>query len=352
MTDRTTDSSAHRLLPIGELSRASGLTVSALRFYDREGLLVPADVDPQTGYRRYSPGQVRLARLLAGMRRVGMPLAEMAAVLGALPDAEVAEDLLGAHLRRLEDGLADARREVERLRTLLPGGPPGTWCARLTVADLGRALDAVRYAAGADPDFPMLCGVLIEPTEEGVRLVTTDRYRLALTEVPAALTSATPGSMSLLPTAQADRLRRAMWESGDGDVRLELTRTTFVATLTGEVITGDCLDLDFPDYRRLLHDRPAGTPATRVPVADILTALSSPDGRGDLPERVWLHAGGIGEGHDGLLLDRTFLWEAVSTLGDGHAVLPLGDAIGPLTFHDPDDILRGLLMPVQREAAP
>jgi DNA-binding transcriptional MerR regulator len=36
---------------IGEMARASGLTVSALRFYDGAGVLVPAFVDPETGYR-------------------------------------------------------------------------------------------------------------------------------------------------------------------------------------------------------------------------------------------------------------------------------------------------------------
>jgi len=38
---------------IGEVARASGLSVSALRFYDGAGVLVPAEVDPATGYRRY-----------------------------------------------------------------------------------------------------------------------------------------------------------------------------------------------------------------------------------------------------------------------------------------------------------
>lgn len=37
---------------IGRLARASGLTVSALRFYDGADVLTPAVVDPHTGYRR------------------------------------------------------------------------------------------------------------------------------------------------------------------------------------------------------------------------------------------------------------------------------------------------------------
>lgn len=37
------------------MSRASGLSLKALRLYDANGLLVPARVDPATGYRSYGP---------------------------------------------------------------------------------------------------------------------------------------------------------------------------------------------------------------------------------------------------------------------------------------------------------
>ena len=51
---------------IGEVAKASGLTISALRFYDAAGVLVPAAVDAATGYRRYTDEQVRTARLVGG----------------------------------------------------------------------------------------------------------------------------------------------------------------------------------------------------------------------------------------------------------------------------------------------
>ncbi|QZY84072.1 MerR family DNA-binding transcriptional regulator [Micrococcus luteus] len=49
------------LMTIGEFAAATGLSVKALRFYDEHGLLTPVDVDPQSGYRRYAPRQVRTA---------------------------------------------------------------------------------------------------------------------------------------------------------------------------------------------------------------------------------------------------------------------------------------------------
>jgi len=344
----------HPLLPIGELSRASGLTVSALRFDNREGLLVPTAVDPDTGYRRYSPAQVHEARLLAGMRRVGMPLAEMSAVLESLPDTAAAEDLLGAHLHRLEVGLSDARREVARLTGLLAGPTQEPVEIVVDAAALGRAIDGVRYAASTDPQFPMLCAVLAEPHQGGLRLVATDRYRLAVAEVEGANGGHEDGRMSLLPTALVDRLRRALREgSGAPDARgvtLHLSPARFSATLgDGAHIEGDCLDLDFPDYRRLLHDQPLGeAPSTVVPVADILAGLAEHS-----EPRVHLGRAGVtSTNEDGLLLDRAFLWESASTVAEGYAVLPAEGEIGPLTVRDADGTLVSLIMPVRAEPAP
>nr|WP_306239007.1 MerR family transcriptional regulator [Ornithinimicrobium cryptoxanthini] len=354
-----TDTSS-RLLAIGELSRASGLTVSALRFYDRECVLVPAEVDPDTGYRRYSPGQVQQARLLAGMRRVGMPLAEMSAVLESLPDTEVAEDLLSAHLRRLEDGLTDARREVARLTGLLSGPRQEPLELVVDASALARAIDSVRYAASADPDFPMLCAVLVDPHPDGVRLVATDRYRLAVAEVEGAAAGHAEGRMSLLPTTLVDRLRRALWETwheagGGLRVQLRFSPHHFTAVLPGgvgsgsEEVVGETLGLDCPDYRRLLHDeRAPEVTSMRIPVVDILAGLA------ELSQpRVHLGSAGVTtEPGDGVLVDRAFLWEAASTLGEGYAVLPTDGEIAPLALRGADGARLSLVMPVRPEPAP
>ena len=70
-------------LGIGEFARRAGLSVSAVRFYGDRGLLVPAAVDPATGYRAYDGAQVATGRLIADLRRLGMSLADVAAYLAA-----------------------------------------------------------------------------------------------------------------------------------------------------------------------------------------------------------------------------------------------------------------------------
>jgi DNA-binding transcriptional MerR regulator len=87
-------------LSIGELARATGLTVRALRHYQDLGLLVPADVDPATRYRVYGPEQVERALTIARLRRLGLPLTCVRAYLAAAP----------AERRRL---LEDHRAELD-----------------------------------------------------------------------------------------------------------------------------------------------------------------------------------------------------------------------------------------------
>ncbi len=66
-------------MPIGEFSDRSGLSAKRLRTYAAEGLLAPAAVDPGSGYRYYSPGQLPDARLIDALRQAGVPLAEIRA---------------------------------------------------------------------------------------------------------------------------------------------------------------------------------------------------------------------------------------------------------------------------------
>ena len=71
------------LLPIGRFARLAGLTVGALRHYDEEGVLAPADVDPYTGYRRYRRDQLPTARAIAALRELELILPAIRALLEA-----------------------------------------------------------------------------------------------------------------------------------------------------------------------------------------------------------------------------------------------------------------------------
>ncbi|OIK26826.1 MerR family transcriptional regulator [Streptomyces malaysiense] len=97
------------LLTIGAFARVSRLSPKALRLYDELALLRPARVDPETGYRYYAAGQLGRARLVAWLRRIGMPLAEIRAVC-ALEPGEAAREI-GAYWARVEAETA-VRRDL------------------------------------------------------------------------------------------------------------------------------------------------------------------------------------------------------------------------------------------------
>lgn len=73
------------LMSIGEFAARSRLSQKALRLYDELGLLRPARVDPESGYRFYDPGQLEQARLIASLRQIGVPLAEVKMIIGLDP---------------------------------------------------------------------------------------------------------------------------------------------------------------------------------------------------------------------------------------------------------------------------
>jgi len=68
-------------MSIGEFASRSRLSAKALRLYDELGLLPPARVDENSGYRFYEPSQLKQARLIAALRQLQVPLAEIKAIL-------------------------------------------------------------------------------------------------------------------------------------------------------------------------------------------------------------------------------------------------------------------------------
>ncbi|MGW6898519.1 MULTISPECIES: MerR family transcriptional regulator [unclassified Streptomyces] len=97
------------LVTIGEFARSSRLSAKALRRYDELGLLRPALVDPVNGYRYYDGTQVGTARLVAWLRRIGMPLAGIKEVVAL--DAGAAAAAIRAYWAQVEAETA-ARRDL------------------------------------------------------------------------------------------------------------------------------------------------------------------------------------------------------------------------------------------------
>ena len=102
------------LLRIGPFATASSLSIKALRAYHEAGLLVPADVDPNTGYRSYSVAQLTDAAIIRRLRQLDVPLESIRQVLEAR-DPDVTRKVLAEHGAVLEARIADMQRAIDDL---------------------------------------------------------------------------------------------------------------------------------------------------------------------------------------------------------------------------------------------
>jgi DNA-binding transcriptional MerR regulator len=108
------------LMTIGAFAGRTRLSAKALRLYDRLGLLAPARVDPDRGYRFYREDQVATARLIALLRRLDMPLPAIADI-AAKPPGEAAA-AVGAYWAGVESATADRRVLASHIQAKLTGG--------------------------------------------------------------------------------------------------------------------------------------------------------------------------------------------------------------------------------------
>ncbi|MGN9845808.1 MerR family transcriptional regulator [Nonomuraea sp. H19] len=106
------------LLPIGQFARLARLSVKQLRHYGELGLLRPAYVDGETGYRYYRASQARAALSIGLLRSLDVPLPVVGEVLSGSPGAlEGVRDSLEAELAR-------RRRTLSVLERLVAEGLP------------------------------------------------------------------------------------------------------------------------------------------------------------------------------------------------------------------------------------
>ena len=122
------------MLRIGAFARLNGVSAKMLRAWDELGLFHPVWVDPVTGYRGYSPAQVPELRRILALRDLGIPLAEIVALVDG-----------GADLRVV---LTRRRRELERMRR-----------------DVERRLRALDISVALDGDGGSALDVVVRPIE-------------------------------------------------------------------------------------------------------------------------------------------------------------------------------------------
>ena len=105
-------------LTVGEFSRITHLSVKTLRHYHQVGLLEPATVNPETGYRYYTPQQIPQAQVIRRLRDLEMPVPEVKVVLTA-NDQSARNAVIAGHLDRLETEFDKIHAAVDSLSSIL-----------------------------------------------------------------------------------------------------------------------------------------------------------------------------------------------------------------------------------------
>lgn len=131
------------MFTIGEFSKVTGLTVKALRFYHEEGLLAPSFVHPQTRYRYYDPCQIEAARIIAYLRRMEFPVAEIRQMLRHVRDGDDLLDTVERHKADIEQRLRRLRKVARSLQQFISEERQGRVMAQGTQEVREKTLDAM-----------------------------------------------------------------------------------------------------------------------------------------------------------------------------------------------------------------
>jgi DNA-binding transcriptional MerR regulator len=196
------------LLSIGDFSRMTFLSVKQLRHYHEVGLLHPAEIDPESGYRRYELRQVPTAQVIRRLRELGMSLDEVRVVMEA-PDVEARNAAISGHLRRMEGELEQTRATVKALRMLLDEAAPPLLSVEYRVVEPADVL-AIRADVASADMFGWLDEALAELRTLDLRRTGPDAALYStdlLEEEYGELVAFVPGEPRAAPPGRVERVQ-------------------------------------------------------------------------------------------------------------------------------------------------
>lgn len=126
---------------------------------------------------------------------------------------------------------------------------PAAEAVTLPSSDVAEALRQVVRAASTDEARPVLTGVLVAAEDDGIRMVATDSYRLAVRDLPES-EMLSGGQRVLVPSRALNELQRILGAGGELQVRLGARDAVF--EVGGTRLTTRLIEGDYPNYRNLL----------------------------------------------------------------------------------------------------
>lgn len=193
---------------------------------------------------------IRLTVAVGGERdgAVVVPARLVADIVRALPPGAVEVDVVD------EEVSISAGRSQFSIRPLglddyPQQGEPAAEAVTLSSASVAEALRQVVRAASNDDARAVLTGVLITADDDGVRMVATDSYRLAVRDLPDSQMLSS-GQKVLVPSRALQELQRVLGGSEELQVRLGARDAVFESG--GTRLTTRLIEGEYPNYRNLL----------------------------------------------------------------------------------------------------
>jgi len=106
------------LIPIGEMARRTGLSVSAIRFYEGKGLIEP--VRTEGNQRRFLRSDIRRVSFILIAQQLGLALGDIQELMASLPHGRTPtakdwREISRAIRRRLDEQISQLERTRDRL---------------------------------------------------------------------------------------------------------------------------------------------------------------------------------------------------------------------------------------------
>jgi len=193
------------LLTIGQVARRSGLSVKALRHYDRVQLLRPAAVNGGTGYRLYRGEQVAEAQLVHLLRSLDLPLDQVRIAVAAWKagDGGTVSEVIRLHRRHLDARVTRLRGALHRIDHLLAEG------LKDAMTDLDTATAKSPPGTGSVTDARLLAAQLFNETW---RLMEQEKRTTADDDRMVHTAHASRYHWGQVPTATPAHLARGEWQ--------------------------------------------------------------------------------------------------------------------------------------------
>lgn len=261
------------LLKIGELAKRCGLTVRTLHHYDAIGLLTPS-ARSDSGYRLYNRDDIARLHQIQALRRFGLPLADIGAVL-ASPETHLSS-IVEQQIKSLESQIAQSialRERLTQLQAQLQRGEEPELADWLTTLEMMNMYDKY-FSKEEQKHFPLLSTAENSTIAEWAALVQSVQEAMDTNTPPQSpgaqilakrwmtmLVRDTNGDPRLLAKVNAMHINEPSMQtmSGITDAMMEFIRHAFAETKFAayqKYLTPDEFDFLRKNYLKRTHEFP------------------------------------------------------------------------------------------------